>query len=650
MRFLRVGIIMEEAFKLWNVCLKVIEKRKANDEGAKLGGLWNIKRGEGRGRIPWQQAFLFPRKEYTWTLCQDCREPKRAVPCTYNEDESKSRVSISVRMPDHLKSPCPKVWAEHLSRREIEFAIKGNRVSRNNGKCIQGRLYNVNLLFDSGADFSFISTEFVSMPNVKPRIINPGYVIEIADGKRVEVNRVICDCKLELGNSLFTIDLIPLGHGSFDVIVGMDWLSRNKAVIVCHKKMVEIPLEGGEALRVHEECALGLDKTLMNANVGEPKMDEIPVVREFSNVFPEDLSGLPPQRQVEFCIELVAGAAPVARSPYRLAPSKMQELSGQLQELQDKGFIRPNHSLWGAHFWLQEVHFLGHVVNQNVNLCGSGKIEAVKNWEAPTSPTGVRLSYLGLGRRWIEFIYYYDVKYDITHSVKVNVGADALSRKERVKPKRVRAMAMTIHSGVKGMILAAQSEAFDQENVMNKVFNGWQLDVHLPLAEFSYNNSYHTSIGCSRFESTKGSKAARDRQKSYADNRHKPLEFEVGDRVMLKVSPWKGVVRFRNKGKMLREKFFSNAEPSCAIKGIKVGKTLHFIEEPVEILDREIKSLKRSKISLVKVRWDSKRGPKFIWEREDFMNLIILSCFVDRKLIDRQIKSSGRDFQKEGIL
>ncbi|GJY46788.1 putative reverse transcriptase domain-containing protein [Tanacetum coccineum] len=178
----------------------------------------------------------------------------------------------------------------------------------------------------------------------------------------------------------------------------------------------------------------------------------------------------------------------------------------------------------------------------------------------------------------------------------------------------------------------------------------WQLDVHLPLAEFSYNNSYHTSIGCSRFESTKGSKAARDHQKSYADNRHKPLEFEVGDRVMLKVSPWKGVVRFRNKGKMLREKFFSNAEPSCAIKGIKVGKTLHFIEEPVEILDREIKSLKRSKISLVKVRWDSKRGPKFIWEREDFMNLIILSCFVDRKLIDRQIKSSGRDFQKEGIL
>ncbi|GJY46789.1 putative reverse transcriptase domain-containing protein [Tanacetum coccineum] len=498
MRFLRVGIIMEEAFKLWNVCLKVIEKRKANDEGAKLGGLWNIKRGEGRGRIPWQQAFLFPRKEYTWTLCQDCREPKRAVPCTYNEDESKSRVSISVRMPDHLKSPCPKVWAEHLSRREIEFAIKGNRVSRNNGKCIQGRLYNVNLLFDSGADFSFISTEFASMLNVKPRIVNPGYVIEIADGKRVEVNRVICDCKLELGNSLFTIDLIPLGHGSFDVIVGMDWLSRNKAVIVCHEKVVEIPLEGGEALRVHGERALGLDKTLMNANVGEPKMDEIPVVREFSDVFPEDLSGLPPQRQVEFRIELVAGAAPVAKSPYRLAPSEMQELSGQLQELQDKGFIRPSHSPWGAPvLFVKKKDGSFFLAARGAFPRSRGQPECKLVWirkdrgskELGSSHFADRSSPFVFRTRqgwclllkiletlfiwrWIEFIYYYDVKYDITHSVKVNVGADALSRKERVKPKRVRAMAMTIHSGVKGMILAAQSEAFDQENVMNKVFNG----------------------------------------------------------------------------------------------------------------------------------------------------------------------------------
>ncbi|GJV74170.1 reverse transcriptase domain-containing protein [Tanacetum coccineum] len=375
-------------------------------------------------------------------------------------------------------------------------------------------------------------------------------------------------------------------------------------------------------LRVHQgTVALRLDKTLMNAKVGEPKMNEIPVVREFSDVFPEDLSGLPPQRQVEFRIELVAGAAPVARSPYRLAPSEMQELSGQLQELKDKELLRKE-KLYAkfskCEFWLQEVHFLGHVVNQNGIHVDPGKIEAVKNWEAPTSPTGVR-SFLGLAgyyrrfianfsriakpltlltqknkkyvwgaeqeeafqllksklcdapilslpdgvedfvvycdasnqglgcvlmqrnkviayasrqlkiheknytthdlelgavvfalkiwrhylygtksviytdhkslqhifdqkelnmrqRRWIELFsdYECEIRY---HPGKANVVADALSRKEKVKPKRVRAMVITIHSGVKGMILAAQGEAFDQENVMNERLHG--LDQHM---------------------------------------------------------------------------------------------------------------------------------------------------------------------------
>ncbi|GJU52818.1 reverse transcriptase domain-containing protein [Tanacetum coccineum] len=188
---------------------------------------------------------------------------------------------------------------------------------------------------------------------------------------------------------------------------------------------------------------------------------------------------------------------------------------------------------------------------------------------------------------------------------------------------------------------------------------GGSWDVHLLLAEFSCNNSYHTSIRCAPFEALYGRKcrspvlwaeigegsligpelvhettdkvvaikerlqAARDRQKSYADNRRKPLEFEVGDRVMLKVSPWKGVVHFGKKGKL---------SPSLHVplNEIKVDKTLRFIEEPAEILDREVKSLKRSKISLVKVRWDSKRGPEFTWEREDYMKSKYPQLFVDR--------------------
>ncbi|GJW07519.1 ribonuclease H-like domain-containing protein [Tanacetum coccineum] len=142
--------------------------------------------------------------------------------------------------------------------------------------------------------------------------------------------------------------LLHSGYGSFDVIVGMDWLSEHKAEIVCHEKVVRISLESGEILHVQGERTPGIAKSLSNVKVDKQKMSDIFVVRDFIEVFPKDLLGLPPQRQLEFCIELVPGATPVAKSPYRLAPSEMQELSSQLQELQDKGFIRPSHSTWGA--------------------------------------------------------------------------------------------------------------------------------------------------------------------------------------------------------------------------------------------------------------------------------------------------------------
>ncbi|GJX44204.1 hypothetical protein Tco_0260880 [Tanacetum coccineum] len=124
-------------------------------------------------------------------------------------------------------------------------------------------------------------------------------------------------------------------------------------------------------------------------------------------------------------------------------------------------------------------------------------------------------------------------------------------------------------------------------------------------------------------------KAARDHQKSYVDYRRKPLEFEVGDRVLLKVTPWKGVVRFGKKGK-LAPRYVGPFEILERIGLIKVDKTLRFIKESVEIMDREIRKLKRKKIVLVKVRWNSKRGPEFTWEHEDQMRIKYPQLFVDR--------------------
>ncbi|GKD40149.1 hypothetical protein Tco_1260356 [Tanacetum coccineum] len=156
-------------------------------------------------------------------------------------------------------------------------------------------------------------------------------VIEIANDVKVETNKIVRGCRLELEGHTFIIDLIPFGHGSFDVIVWMDWLSKRRAKIVFFEKVVQIPLSNRENLEIYGECPKGNLKRLMTIKVNEPKLEGIPVIREFPGVFLEDLSGLPPYREVEFCIDLIPGAMPVAKSPYRLAPTEMQELSNQLK-------------------------------------------------------------------------------------------------------------------------------------------------------------------------------------------------------------------------------------------------------------------------------------------------------------------------------
>ncbi|GJW18090.1 putative reverse transcriptase domain-containing protein, partial [Tanacetum coccineum] len=348
---LRAGILTNEAIS-YGTLSKSNEKRKAVEETGKSGGSWRdtkkAKMGEGFvATAPQKNKFVsqYPKytKCYTYhpedgvcRLCfncqrpghfaKDCRAPfKRATPVNTVRMGHNQKACYECGSLDHLQYNCSKLYRAP-GQSGNPLALEGNRNTRNNGNRATGRAFNVNvnavevyriLTF-------FISTEFVPLLNVKPSIVNPGYVIEVADGKKVKVDRIVCDCKLELGNSLFIINFIPLGHRSFDVIVGMDWLSQNKAVIVCHEKVVEIPLED------------------------EPKLSDIYVIRDYVDVFPEDLSGLPPQQQDEFRIDLVPGATPVAKSPYRLASSELQELSGQFQELQDKGFIRPSHFPWGA--------------------------------------------------------------------------------------------------------------------------------------------------------------------------------------------------------------------------------------------------------------------------------------------------------------
>ncbi|GJT72586.1 hypothetical protein Tco_1031872 [Tanacetum coccineum] len=312
---------------------------------------------------------------------------------------------------------------------------------------------------------------------------------EVADGKKVEVDRIIRDCKLELGDSLGFCDSVPQDGG-------LDTLELLGYFRVYGKRY-----SGG---------------------------------RQSSNER-EDLSRLPPPRQVEFRIDLVPGAMPVAKSPYRLAPSKMQELFGQLQELQDKDLQSGYHQLrvheddipktvfrtryghfaftvmpFGLtnaptvfmdlmnrskeehevhlrlvlellkkeklyakfskyEFWLQEVHFLGHVVNQDGIHVDPSKIEAIKNWKAHTTPSEIR-SFLGMSSTWITRAFN-------------NIDQKELNMQSR---RRVRAMAMTIQPEVRETILAAQSEAFKQENVLAERLHGLDQQVERKEDESLY--------------------------------------------------------------------------------------------------------------------------------------------------------------------
>ncbi|GJZ18847.1 putative reverse transcriptase domain-containing protein [Tanacetum coccineum] len=205
------------------------------------------------------------------------------------------------------------------------------------------------VLFDFGADKSFVSISLASMLNIPPITIDTFYNIEMADGNLVSTNTVIQGATLTLLNQPFKIDLMPIKLSSFDVVIGMDWLSKYHARIICDEKVIHIPINDETLIIQGDQSKTRLSlisciKTeryisrgcqvfviqVMEKKSDEKRLEDIPVVREFLEVFPEDLPGLPPVPQVEFQIDLITGTIPVAIEPYRLAPSEMQELSDQL--------------------------------------------------------------------------------------------------------------------------------------------------------------------------------------------------------------------------------------------------------------------------------------------------------------------------------
>nr|GEW96881.1 putative reverse transcriptase domain-containing protein [Tanacetum cinerariifolium] len=218
-----------------------------------------------------------------------------------------------------------------------------------------------------GSDKSFVNTSFSHLIDLNLVRLDTSYEVELADGRVASTNTILKGCTLNLVNHLFKIDLMSIELGTFDVVIGMDWLVEQDAVIVCGKKVVHIPIKNktlevkGDSgtswlkvisgIKARKYIERGCQLFVAHVNEKEPKekhLEDVPVIQDFPEVFPHDLSRIPPPRQVEFRIELVPGVVPVACAPYQLAPSEMKELADQLQELSEKGFIRPSSSPWGA--------------------------------------------------------------------------------------------------------------------------------------------------------------------------------------------------------------------------------------------------------------------------------------------------------------
>ncbi|GJY26252.1 putative reverse transcriptase domain-containing protein [Tanacetum coccineum] len=259
----------------------------------------------------------------------------------------------------HYRSVCPKLKDQNhgnkagnkngVSEARGKAYVLGGGDANPDSNVVKGTFLLNNhyafILFDSGADRSFVSTTFSTLLDITPDTLDVSYAVELADRRISKTNTVLRDCTLGFLGHPFNIDLMPVELGSFDAIIGMDWLANHHAVIVCDEKIVRIPY-GDEVLIVQGDRGSRREKSKLSI-ISCTKTQKY-IERGLFGRLPEDLPGLPPTRQVEFQIDLVPGAAPVARAPYRLAPMELQELSTQLEELSDKGFIRPSSSPWGA--------------------------------------------------------------------------------------------------------------------------------------------------------------------------------------------------------------------------------------------------------------------------------------------------------------
>nr|GEV31007.1 hypothetical protein [Tanacetum cinerariifolium] len=456
---------------------------------------------------------------------------------------------------------------------------------------------------------------------IEPSELGFKYDIEIASGKLVKTDKVIKGCRLKIEGHVFYIDLIPFGHGSFDVIRGMDWLSNHKAEIIYHEKVVRIPLLDGKVLRVVGERPKEKAKLLMSHKTSDKYQEEIIVVRDFL----EDGT---------FRMHIDYRKLNKLTVKNRYSLPRIDNLFDQLQGSQ---FFSKINLRSGYH--QLRVHE-DDIPKTTIRTC-YGHFEFNGEEQELTFQTLkdklCNKPVLALLDLLEDFVAYCDAS-------EIRLGCVLMQR--------------GLQKGLDEMI---EQRSNGTLYYLDRIWVHLKGDVRTLIIDEAHKSKYSIHLGANKMyydlkdrfrQSVQEALGTRlDMSTAYHPQtdgqiiilvRCAPLEALYGRKCRLPIM-WaaigEGLVRFRKKGKLaprfvrpckiIKKKCLADPTLHVPLDEIRVDAKLNFVEEHVGILDREFKKLKRSRTAIVKVRWNSKSGPEFTWEREDRMKLKYPNLFSD---------------------
>ncbi|KAL8090813.1 hypothetical protein AgCh_040034 [Apium graveolens] len=500
----------------------------------------------------------------------------------------------------------------------------------------------VKMLLDSGATRSFITESVIDRLNCIAYPLEPNLIIEVENQERVTTNRVCPNCDMVIEGRHISADLIPFKLGEFDVILGMNWLSNHDAQIECKSKKVKLRTKDGVEVifrgKKQERKFLTVIQTkrllrqgceaylahIKDIEAESLRIEDIPVVKDFPDVFPDELPGLPPDREIEFTIDLAPGKEPVSKAPYRMAPVEMKELATQLQELLDKGVIHPSVSPWGApvlflkkkdgsmrlcidyrelnKLTIKNKYPLPRIDDLFDQLKGAtyfSKIDSrsgyhqlkIKVKDIPKTAfrtkyghyeflvmafdlTNAPATFMDLMNRvfkqyldkfvivFIDDILIYS-KMEEEHIEHLRISLEIL-RKEKLYAKFSKCEFWLKEVQFLGHVVNIEGIKVDPAKIEALTRKYQHATIEALYGRKCRSPTYWDEVGERKLigpelvQQTKEKVevickrliVAQDRQKKYADQNRKDMQFKPGDKVLMKISPWKGLSRFGKKVKL----------------------------------------------------------------------------------------------------